>query len=281
LELEDVSSGCKFIHRDSLHAGQNLIYYLTDQRILLDTLACGWYKLSLTASPSYLDATWSVEDTNNRTLSGMDTAFFGSSQMPVSQTYQDSLAVLWPYDLWVRFKGQSHNPRCFGQYSVLLLADQNYLYKYRPAPVIFRDGERLRVKDSILVEWYRNEIYVQTSLDLEILSIGAYKARFCEGTCCSEFSNIIEKTSGLDEFDPGLLVIYPNPSTGDFVLEAPNDFLIEAEIQVFDLRGKHKDFECQMLSSGKMSISTDLSPGIYLIALKSASGLIYKTIVLY
>ncbi len=75
-----------------------------------------------------------------------------------------------------------------------------------------------------------------------------------------------------------MLNIYPNPTSGEFVLELTGSDLKENTVFIYNMMGQ-KVFEQQMLNNGKQTLDVShLANGTYFVKVNSEAGYAHKKI---
>jgi len=93
------------------------------------------------------------------------------------------------------------------------------------------------------------------------------------GQQCWDYSNPIELTQvDIDEFENGEVVLYPNPTTGNFVIEADGMSNTTTLVSVYSIEGKGLFTREYTVLNGKLEIDVnDLANGMYYIQLENSS----------
>jgi len=152
-----------------------------------------------------------------------------------------------------------------------------------PAPVITLSGSVISSNASTGNQWYKNLILIPgaTSQSITPTEYGLYSDKVTLNGCSSDMSNIIYYfPTGIGENTSKELIVYPNPSDGEFTVEIPSTITGNYDILVFNALGL-KTLEMKNLS-GILPKTIDLRPvtsGVYLIELQSSTTHLVKRIV--
>ena len=145
---------------------------------------------------------------------------------------------------------------CKNQDTMLLV-----IHHQEAAPVITKNKHMLGSSISN-VQWFRNDSLLlgQVSDSIDASIIGTYKARILGSNgCWSEFSNEISHTAGYRPLPSHSHLIYPNPSSGTWVIQGGH--AIE-QIQVTNLLGQEVEFELNY-EDNQQTLSIDADEGVY------------------
>ena len=152
-------------------------------------------------------------------------------------------------------------------------AESNHIaVTVHPAPPvsISVNGDTLSAYGAVSYLWYFNGNQINNATDSTYIATqsGYYTVKVTDGNGCTALSNPVNvNLSGISSILSSELSIYPNPSTGNWVV-AVDETLIGASLEVYDNNGRL--VYTTRIEGLKTSINTDLAKGIYL--LKVISG---------
>ncbi|HYV94298.1 MAG TPA: kelch repeat-containing protein [Chitinophagales bacterium] len=166
-----------------------------------------------------------------------------------------------------------------------------------PFPVITQVGYTLTSTSATAYQWQLNSIDIPgaTNQSYTILQSGYYTVVVSDSNGCVNSASIKVTISGIDEVSDANISIYPNPSSGSFVIELSGGFIAdEVSIYVLNTLGQKvfsfeesrsiginaDDFSEGVHSNKKEVDLSDFASGIYFIGIKSQKILVLKKILI-
>ncbi|WP_026954204.1 T9SS type A sorting domain-containing protein [Algoriphagus vanfongensis] len=136
-----------------------------------------------------------------------------------------------------------------------------------PSGEIHVDGNRLRAPEGdFTYQWYRNgEILTEaTERELEVHQMGSFSVIVTNSAGCATELNPVDLTiSGLpggQQIEAEALIIYPNPSQAELILEPQGDLAFaENSWRIFDLNGRDVSASAILLYQSDQQIRLDVS----------------------
>ena len=242
--------------------------------VSLDTLACGWFKLNADAGSYGLERSkWIVLDSAYNPISDTSIVLFASSGRVSGSGAQDSLAFLKPGNYFIQFDPETVNAVCKNLPRITMVINQDLVYSQLEVPQIERQGNKLRTKNLIYSEWYRNDTLIGSGFEIDAQIPGVYTARNCKNGCCSDFSD--EMTIGTNSIIDfyGSFKVFPNPSYGTVTVEFDQaNTAEEAEVAVYTISGKQIELTPTIVGKQMIFILPEQS-GIYYLEIKTEKGI--------
>ncbi len=157
-------------------------------------------------------------------------------------------------------------------------------------PVITQSGNVLSITNpgGGTIQWYLNGTSIPGAVGVNhtMTSSGNYTVAVTNAAGCSstssQFSGELD-TSGLDENNVDIVYnLYPNPTSGSFVVELVGVSTSSINIRLLDVVGKEIQFHKVFITSETMELTFDLSEqadGIYYVVLETERGILNKKVV--
>jgi len=169
----------------------------------------------------------------------------------------------------------------------------NYITVYTtpPFPTITQVGYTLTSSPATSYQWQINsaDIPGATNQSYTILQTGYYTVIVGDSNGCVNSFTVYILISGIDEVSGDANVsIYPNPSSGNFIVEwlnglASGEMVGEVSIQVVNTLGQKIYSSSQKISAADKKMEIDLRdavPGIYFIEIKTQNEFVRKKILI-
>ena len=144
-------------------------------------------------------------------------------------------------------------------------------------------------QDADLYQWYYNGDAIAGANQYYYVAhqnLGAYQLEISENDkecpIRSDVVNVPALSTGLDTPADGSLMLYPNPSSGEFVIELKNNYYGEAWLKIISMTGKilvHEELN-KYAERLKESINIELLPGIYILELETGERNYFKRILI-
>lgn len=110
-----------------------------------------------------------------------------------------------------------------------------------------------------------------------------YKVKTTNSSGTSEFSNLVASSEALlsikDKFENDKVMVYPNPSSGEFSVHLNNGLKIK-ETHFFNALGKEVAANVSQPSATVLQVKTAAAPGLYFCHLHTPDGIIIKRILI-
>jgi len=222
------------------------------------------------------------------------------------QSGNNPTAWQWTFGGGVPATSTSQNPTniCYntpGSYDVTLIASnasgsdtlvlQNYVtvFPTPPFPSITQVGYTLTSTSATTYQWQLNSIDIPgaTNQSYTVLQSGFYTVLISDSNGCVNSASIKVTISGIDEVSDANVSIYPNPSSGSFIVEFSGGIMAgEVSIDVMNMLGQ-KVFSSQR--SRPIGTSPDykkeidvssITPGVYFLEINSNDFSVMRKIVI-
>ncbi|HWB62956.1 MAG TPA: choice-of-anchor V domain-containing protein [Chitinophagales bacterium] len=139
-------------------------------------------------------------------------------------------------------------------------------------PVVTASGSLLSSSSALAYQWYLdgNLISGATSQSYTATQNGNYTVTTTDGNGCTATSvGYLYSTTGIPQVTNSIAFkMYPSPNEGAFTIELPSD-INSADMMLLDVNGK--TVYQQKLEAGKQIIHTDLSTGMYVVKITTAT----------
>ena len=110
-----------------------------------------------------------------------------------------------------------------------------------------------------------------------------YKVQAINSRGLSTFSNIVSSTGALlsikEQYDDNQVQVYPNPSSGNFIIQLGNSINIK-HILFYNAFGKEVSASIKQDNPNRLHLTTETTPGLYFCYLHTPNGLIIKRILI-
>lgn len=160
------------------------------------------------------------------------------------------------------------------------------VYPTPPFPTIIQIGYTLTSSAASTYQWQFNSVDIPgaTNQSYDVLQSGLYTVIVGNSNGCVNSANKYVLISGFAELSDATISIYPNPSSGNFMVELLNDLIAgEVSIEVVNTLGQ-KVFSCQQrINSADWKKEIDLGDvarGIYFIEIKTQKDYLKKKIII-
>lgn len=160
-----------------------------------------------------------------------------------------------------------------GNSDTLTLTDFITIYTNPFAPVITQNGNTLSSSPATSYQWYLNGVLIPgaTNQSYEITQSGIYTVVIADANGCTSQSDLEATLVGIDELIGGSVSIYPNPTTGNFVIELSGMQAGTISILITNTLGQiiYQSEEEIISDQWKNEISLYPVPGIYIVEIKT------------
>ena len=180
----------------------------------------------------------------------------------------------------------------------LTLSNYITVYSTPPLPTISQVGYTLTSSSATSYQWQFNSVNIPgaTNQSYTVLQSGYYTVIVSDSNGCVNSASIKVTISGIDEVSDANVSIYPNPSSGNFIIEFSDGFIAgEVSIDVVNTlsqkvfsstekihnsvfsEGVHSDRKEIDLSNGT---AYDVSSGVYFVEIKTQRTFVKKKIII-
>ncbi len=154
-------------------------------------------------------------------------------------------------------------------------------------PNIFYNGEKfVCTSQEASYQWYFNNDIIPNATEKEYtpLKDGWYKCEITSEYNCKNISDSVEYKKPVSAVDEKILEpqinVFPNPSSGKFILKIDNIRNEKARIVISDLLGNDILFKNVILTNNdEIRIQQNFSPGIYLLRIEFNKLILYKKLI--
>ena len=160
------------------------------------------------------------------------------------------------------------------------------VYATPPFPTITQAGYTLTSSPAVFYQWQLNsaDIPGATNQSYTVLQSGFYTVIVSDSNGCVNSASIKVTISGIEELNDGSVSVYPNPSSGNFIIELLNGLMAdEVLIDVVNTLGQKVFSSQQKISATAFKKQIDLSNfahGVYFIEIKTEHEFLRKKIVI-
>ena len=143
-------------------------------------------------------------------------------------------------------------------------------------------GTTQTLHDSITIPTTALSGRTRMRISMKYVGFGAFAPNPCEADLgygevedyCIKIASAPDSASGLKSVEVPMARVYPNPTTGNFVITYPGMPVVNAQVTLFDAVGRQVRV-LRLPASGELNIS-DLAPGIYTLQLTGNSKLLAR-----
>ena len=164
----------------------------------------------------------------------------------------------------------------------LVLNDYITIYPNPQAPTITQNGNLLTSSPATTYQWQLNNIDIPGATDQSytVAQSGFYSVLITNEFGCGAIASADVSLTGMESVHASFeLAVYPNPSPGNFYVEARGIPASEIEVQVLDLTGREIVSEVSDISSLRKNIYINHpQSGSYLLEIKTRNEQIWKKI---
>ena len=146
-----------------------------------------------------------------------------------------------------------------------------------PVPVSTK-GDTLIAPDALSYQWYLNgsPLTGDTTKNIIVVAGGSYTVKVTYSYGCSGLSTPIIITS-ISQVEPGYITVYPNPSTGSWILKVDNN-LLGSPMEVFDATGRRVFTSIITNQQSAIDLANEAS-GVYELRITShQSNIVWKLV---
>ncbi|MBK9730041.1 MAG: PKD domain-containing protein [Chitinophagaceae bacterium] len=166
----------------------------------------------------------------------------------------------------------------------LTLTDYVTVHSTPPIPAILQDGFTLTCSSAFSYQWQFNAVDIPGATDQTyvVTQSGTYTVIVLDENGCKNSESHEVIISGVDEImNESNVVVYPNPNNGHFILDGflkPGDIV---SIEIENAMGMMVYSKEEKLKGNSIPIAiSHLSPGVYVINLKTNGGVISKKLLI-
>ncbi len=253
----------------------------------ISNLAAGTYTVTVTGTggcTATASATVTTSGGPSVTISAVNTSFCSGDSTAICTTPANFVSYQWNVGTTISctFAKASAN------YYVTVTdvngctAESNHVaIAVHPSPSvsISVNGDTLSAYGAVSYQWYLNNGIINGADDSMYIAVqsGNYTVQVTDSNGCTASSNVVPVNhTGINELSSTELNIYPNPSTGNWVIEVAENVL-GAGLEVLDNSGRL--VYAARVESLKTTINADLARGIYLLKVTSGEAITTRKLI--